>query len=42
MEGHLATIDGSKFKAVNKPERFLRAPKLKRVMEEIQSSISRY
>jgi len=39
---HLVTIDDSKFKAVNNRERNFTSAKLKRRMEEIESSISRY
>ena len=39
---NLVAIDGSKFKAVNHRERNFTSAKLKRRMEEIESSISRY
>ncbi|VVN32822.1 IS1182 family transposase ISPa76 [Pseudomonas fluorescens] len=39
---HLVTIDGSKFKAVNNRDRNFTSAKLKRRMEEIESSINRY
>ncbi|VVP23716.1 IS1182 family transposase ISPmo1 [Pseudomonas fluorescens] len=39
---HLVAIDGSKFKAVNNRDRNFTSAKLKRRMEEIESSISRY
>lgn len=39
---HLVAIDGSKFKAVNKRDRNFTSAKLKRRMEEIESSINRY
>ena len=35
-------IDGSKFKAVNNRDRILTSAKLKRRMEEIEASISRF
>ena len=38
----LVAIDGSKFKAVNNRDRNATSAKLKRRMEEIESSISRY
>ncbi|KAG0752626.1 hypothetical protein G6F24_013463 [Rhizopus arrhizus] len=38
----LVAIDGSKFKAVNNRDRNFTSAKLKRRMEEIESSISRY
>jgi transposase len=38
---HLVAIDGSKFKAVNNRDRNFTSAKLKRRMEEIESSISR-
>lgn len=39
---NLVAIDGSKFKAVNNRDRNFTSAKLKRRMEEIESSISRY
>src|SRR5690242_12621040 len=39
---HLVAIDGSKFKAVNNRDRNFTSAKLKRRMEEIESSIGRY
>ena len=39
---HLVAIDGSKFKAVNNRDRNFTSAKLKRRMEEIESSINRY
>jgi transposase len=39
---NLVTIDGSKFKAVNNRDRNFTSAKLKRRMEEIEASISRY
>jgi transposase len=39
---HLVAIDGSKFKAVNHRDRNFTSAKLKRRMEEIESSIARY
>lgn len=39
---HLVAIDGSKFKAVNNRDRNLTSAKLKRRIEEIESSINRY
>jgi transposase len=39
---HLVAIDGSKFKAVNNRDRNFTSTKLKRRMEEIESSINRY
>jgi hypothetical protein len=38
----LVAIDGSKFKAVNNRDRNFTSAKLKRRMEEIESSINRY
>ena len=38
----LVAIDGSKFKAVNNRDRNFTSAKLKRRMEEIESSIKRY
>lgn len=40
--GHLVAIDCSKFKAVNNRDRNFTSAKLKRRMEEIESSINRY
>ena len=42
FEENLVAIDGSKFKAVNNRDRNFTSAKLKRRMEEIESSISRY
>jgi transposase len=42
FEEHLVAIDGSKFKAVNNRDRNFTRAKLKRRMEEIESSINRY
>jgi len=39
---NLVAIDGSKFKAVNNRDRNFTSAKLKRRMEEIESSINRY
>jgi hypothetical protein len=39
---HLVAIDGSKFKAVNNRNRNFTSAKLKRRMEDIESSINRY
>ena len=39
---HLVAIDGIKFKAVNNRDRNFTSAKLKRRMEEIESSINRY
>ncbi|MDI3354972.1 IS1182 family transposase [Pseudomonas sp. UYIF39] len=39
---HLVAIDGSKFKAINNRDRNFTSAKLKRRMEEIESSINRY
>jgi len=39
---HLVAMDGSKFKAVNNRDRNFTSAKLKRRMEEIESSINRY
>ncbi len=39
---HLVAIDGSKFKAANNRDRNFTSAKLKRRMEEIESSINRY
>lgn len=39
---NLVAIDGSKFKAMNNPDRNFTSAKLKRRMEEIETSISRY
>lgn len=39
---HLVAIDGRKFKAVNNRDRDFTSAKLKRRMEEIESSINRY
>lgn len=39
---HLVAIDGNKFKAVNNRDRNFTSAKLKRRMEEIESSINRY
>lgn len=39
---NLVAIDGSKFKAVNNRDRNFTSAKLKRRMEEIEASISRY
>ncbi|KPX20682.1 Transposase, partial [Pseudomonas syringae pv. delphinii] len=39
---HFVAIDGSKFKAVNHRDRNFTSAKLKRRMEEIESSIARY
>jgi len=42
FEENLVAIDGSKFKAVNNRDRNFTSAKLKRRMEEIESSINRY
>jgi hypothetical protein len=42
FEENLIAIDGSKFKAVNNRDRNFTSAKLKRRMEEIESSINRY
>ena len=42
LKGDCVAIDGSKFKAVNNRDRNFTSAKLKRRMEEIESSISRY
>lgn len=42
FEENLVAIDGSKFKAVNNRDRNFTSAKLKRRMEEIESSIARY
>lgn len=42
FEENLVAIDGSKFKAVNNHDRNFTSAKLKRRMEEIESSINRY
>jgi hypothetical protein len=39
---NLVAIDGSKFKAVNNRDRNFTRAKLKRRMEEVESSINRY
>ena len=42
LKGDCVAIDGSKFKAVNNRDRNFTSAKLKRRMEEIEASISRY
>jgi hypothetical protein len=39
---HFIAIDGRKFKAVNNRDRNFTSAKLKRQMEEVESSINRY